>query len=114
VEDYKMAELNEKELVPLDINLNPETMDESYLSALGAQVELLLKHMFGFSMTPAKIRGTRSQVSSFARALGNERRYLTSFERHGLGDPRTMADRHKLERAVTAFERETGIKWPFK
>lgn len=109
-----MPELNDNELVSMEINLNPKTIDESYLSALGAQVELLLKHMFGFSMTPAKIRGTKSQVSSFARALGNERRYLTSFERHGLSNPRTMGDRHKLEKAVMAFERETGIKWPFK
>ena len=109
-----MSQINDREIAPLEINLNPKTIDESYLSALGAQIELLLKHMFGFSLTPARINGTKSQVYSFARALGNERRYLTSFERHGLGDPRTMADRHKLERAVTAFERETGIKWPFK
>jgi hypothetical protein len=109
-----MSKIKENELVPIVIDLNPKTIDESYLSALGAQVELLLKHMFGMSLTPAKFRGTSTQIRSFARALGNERRYLDSFDRHGLGDPRTMGDRHKLEKAIMAFERETGIKWPLK
>jgi len=81
---------------------------------MGAQLELLLKHMFGGSFLPVEIKGTQSQVNSFARAIGNERRYLNSFEKYGLNDPRTLNNRHSLERAVAGFERETGIKWPFK
>jgi len=109
-----MSNINEEQLASIEINLNPKTIDEGYLRALGCQIELLLKMMFGGSLIPARFRGTQNQMSSFARALGNEKRYLQSFERHGLTDPRTMNNRHKLERALANFERETGIKWPFK
>ena len=109
-----MSSLEQQELVKYDINLNPETIDEGYLRALGFQIEYILKQMFGGSSIAGRIRGTQSQVSSFARALGNERRYLNAFEKYGLADPRTLGNRHKLERAVANFERSTGIKWPFK
>ena len=109
-----MSNINEEKLAPIEIDLNPETIDEGYLRALGGQIELLLKMMFGGSLIPARLRGTRSQISSFASALGNEKRYLSSFEKHGLGDPRTLNNRHKLEKSIASFEKETGIKWPFK
>ena len=109
-----MSNINEEQITTIDINLNPETIDEGYLGALGNQIKLLLKMMFGRSLISARFRRTKDQISSFARALGNEKRYLNSFEKNGLTDPRTMRNRHKLERAVANFERETGIKWPFK
>ena len=109
-----MSNINEEQLAPIEIDLNPQTIDEGYLRALGGQIELLLKMMFGGSLIPERFRGTKSQVSSFARAIGNEKRYLSSFEKHGLTDPRTLNSRHRLERAIANFERETGIKWPFK
>tara|TARA_A100001515_G_scaffold143746_1_gene145717 strand:+ start:468 stop:839 length:372 start_codon:yes stop_codon:yes gene_type:complete len=113
-EKHAMSIKNETEFAPISINLSPETIDESYLSALGAQLELLLKHMFQNTFAPVSITGTQPQISSFARAMGNERRYLQSFEKYGLNDPRTLGNRHKLEMAIAGFERETGIKWPFK
>jgi hypothetical protein len=109
-----MADTTDKELVQYDINLNPETIDEGYLRALGFQLEYILKQMFGGSPISGMVRGTQGQVSSFARALGNERRYLETFEKYGLTDPKTLNNRHKLERAIANFERSTGIKWPFK
>tara|TARA_R110000796_G_scaffold92563_1_gene196884 strand:- start:918 stop:1247 length:330 start_codon:yes stop_codon:yes gene_type:complete len=109
-----MTNINEEKLAPIEINLNPEIIDEGYLRALGGQIELLLKMMFGGSLIPAKLRGTKRQVSSFASALGNEKRYLSSFEKNGLGDSRTLNNRHKLEKSIASFEKETGIKWPFK
>lgn len=109
-----MADTTDKELVQYDINLNPETIDEGYLRALGFQLEYVLKQMFGGNPISGMVRGTQGQVSSFARALGNERRYLESFEKYGLTDPKTLNNRHKLERAIANFERSTGIKWPFK
>ena len=109
-----MKDNNSKELVPVEIDLNPETMDESYLSALGFQMKFVLGALFGNDSVPLRLKGTSSQVTSFARALGNEKRYLQSFEKFGLTDPKTLNNRHKLETAVASFERETGIKWPFK
>jgi|TARA_R110000796_G_scaffold23142_3_gene66640 hypothetical protein len=109
-----MSNINEENLATIVIDLSPETIDESYLRMLGGQIELLLTTMFGGSFIPAKFRGTNTQISSFARALGNEKRYLQSFEKFGLGDSRTLDNRHKLEKAIGGFESETGIKWPFK
>ena len=109
-----MPILEDRELVKHDINLNPETIDEGYLRALGFQLEYILGQMFGGNPISGRVRGTPQQVSSFARALGNERRYLSAFEKYGLTDPKTLGNRHKLERAVANFERSTGIKWPFK
>jgi hypothetical protein len=109
-----MADTTDKELVQYEINLNPETIDEGYLRALGFQLEYILKQMFGGNPIAGSVRGTQQQVSSFARALGNERRYLDAFEKYGLTDPRTLGNRHKLERSIANFEKATGIKWPFK
>ena len=89
-------------------------VDEGYLRQFGAQLEYLIKAIFGGSFVPARLRGTQTQMRSFARALGNETRYLKSFERHGLADRRTLNNRHRLEKAISGFEKDTGIKWPFK
>lgn len=104
----------DQELNVIEINLSPETIDEGYLGALGGQIKVLLQSMFGGPAPVASIRGTKSTVEAFASALGNERRYLETLVRYGLTDPRTLGDRHKLERAVSKFEIATGIKWPFK
>jgi len=102
------------DLVVVEINLEPETIDEGYLSALGGQLQVLVRTMFGGGSVPTRIRGSSSTVSSFARALGNEKRYIEALSEFGLTDPRTLGNRHKLERAIAGFERQTGIKWPFK
>ncbi len=109
-----MSVLKEEKLAPIEICLNPDSIDEAYLRQLGAQIEFLVKGLFGGTFVPARLRGTQTQLKSFARALGNETRYLRSFERHGLSDPRTLNSRHRLEGAIAGFEKETGIKWPFK
>jgi hypothetical protein len=111
-----MNTIKEEKITSAEIDFSSNKLDEMSLKVMAGQIELVLKYMFGGSQAfiPARFRGTSSQLSSFARALGNERRYLQSFEKHGLGDPRTLNNRHKLETAVANFERETGIKWPFK
>ena len=68
----------------------------------------------GFSMSPTTIRGTQKQIDAFFRALKNEKRYMDSYAKHGLGDTRTMMNKRDLDRAVSGFERETGLRWPFK
>jgi|TARA_R110000744_G_scaffold96072_10_gene185594 hypothetical protein len=103
-----------EELVTIEINLEPETIDEGYLSALGGQMQILLQTMFGGGVVPTRVRGSKGSVSSFARALGNEKKYIEALTTFGLTDSRTLGNRHKLEKAIAGFERTTGIKWPFK
>ena len=104
----------DQELNVIKINLSPETIDESYLTSLGGQIKILLQAMFGGEVPTTSISGSRQSVEAFAKALGNEKRYIGSLSRFGLTDPRTLGNRHKLERAIAGFERATGIKWPFK
>lgn len=74
---------------------------------------LMSMDMAGFDV-PTTIKGTQSQIDAFFRALKNEKRYMDSYAKHGLGDTRTMMNKRDLDRAVSGFERETGLRWPFK
>ena len=53
-------------------------------------------------------------IESFAKTLASEKRYFESYVKHGLNDPRTHENKYKLNIAVDKFERDTGIKWPYK
>ena len=104
-----------KDLVPIqiDLNVDPARVDESFLVTFGFLTKTLLKYMFGGFSAPAKIRGTPMQVASFTDALGKEKRYMDSFLKHGLNDERTLRSRSRLMSAVSSFERETGLRWPY-
>ena len=109
------------EIQAIDIDLNAvksgKINEFSYLTQLGAQIELMIKLMFGsrgLGALSGQVRGTKSQVRKFMQALKGEKRYADSYIRHGLADKRTLNNRYKLERAISAFEKDTGIKWPLK
>ena len=105
------------DLVPIEINLNHSEADllsESWLAMMGGAIETILGGMFGGRSVPVKISGTRKQVDSFKSALGNEARYLKAMKRYGLNKPETLRTKAQLDRAIKSFERDTGIKWPFK
>ena len=114
--------INEEKLEPIVIDfaeIRSNELSESFLAAFGNWVKLITKRMFdnpgvGASLGGVNVRGTPTEVKSFARALGNEKKYIEVAKRHGLDDPRTISNKAKLTKAVNAFERETGIKWPFK
>ena len=87
------------------------------LVSFGAKVKKMLYNMFsesGESFTSFYIKGRRPDVISFGAALASEKKYMESYLKHGLNDPQVLKNRYSLERAVQRFERETGIKWPFK
>tara|TARA_R100001594_G_scaffold33882_2_gene62681 strand:+ start:1024 stop:1356 length:333 start_codon:yes stop_codon:yes gene_type:complete len=105
------------DLVPIEINLNPSEADllsESWLAMMGGAIETILGGMFGGRSVPVRVSGTRKQVDSFKSALGNEARYLKAMKRYGLDKPETLKTKAQLDRAIGSFERDTGIKWPFK
>ena len=105
------------DLVPIGINLKAKEeglLNESYLAMMGGAIKTILTGMFGGGSVPVRIAGTRKQVNSFKSALGNEAKYLKSMKRYGLEKPETLRTKAQLDRAIKSFERETGIKWPFK
>ena len=102
------------------INLNANKqgiINESWLSMFGGAVEMLLKAMFKGGSGPFQskfsVRGTPNQIAVFGDALGKEKKYMETFLKYGLNDPRSFSSKADLNKAVSNFERETGIKWPF-
>jgi hypothetical protein len=104
-------------LVPLilDLNVNKEKrLDESFLRMFGGMLQTLMQRMFGMPTPPISIRGTEEQISALKNALSYEKRYLETFYGLGLDNPRTYRSKAELDKATAAFERITGLKWPFK
>jgi hypothetical protein len=103
------------EKVVIDLS-NPDLLQERGLATnFAVAVESMLMSMYvaGFDV-PTSIKGTQQQIDSFFRALKNEKKYMDSYMKHGLGDSRTMMNKRDLDRAVGGFENETGLRWPFK
>jgi len=115
----KMRKLNEDKLTEIVIDFNEirsNQLDESFLAMFGGWVEYLLKRMFGGSSMalPVSVTGNQREVESFASALGQEKKFIDVAKRYGLDHPSTYKSKAKLDNATKNFERETGIKWPFK
>ena len=97
-----------------EIRRKQKHLDESFLVMFGAWVKWLLEKMFGGGSIPGTIKGSKSEVESFARAMGSEKRYIETAKRYGLDHPTTYKNKAKLSSATKSFEKETGIKWPFE
>jgi hypothetical protein len=105
------------DLTPIFIDLSKgKEINESFFEMFGTAVKLILRRMFGKDvfLPPISITGDPSQVESFARALAGEKKYFDSYVKHGLNDPRTYKTKYELQASINQFERDTGIKWPFK
>ena len=81
---------------------------------LGFWVKGILQQMFGAPRVPVTVRGTHSQIKSFANTLQKEKRYIENYNKYGLNNPRTYKSKAQLQNSVSKFERATGLKWPFK
>jgi len=107
----------DKDLTPIHIDFTKsKQLNESFLRMFGTAIKMILQRMFGQDVfvPPLTITGNKQQMETFINTLAGEKRYFDSYVRYGLNDPRTYQDRYKLQAAVNDFERNTGIKWPFK
>jgi len=106
------------DLTPIVIDLDAlksGKIDEfNVLQQMGSAVKLIMRQMFGGSAIPVSVRGSRSDVKSFAKTVGREKRYMSAYKKFGLNDPRTYKSKFKLNKSVRDFERKTKLKWPFK
>ena len=102
-----------KEIV-IDLRKTNEQLNESVLASLGGLIKYALTAMFPGSDTRLKIFGDDIPIRRLVGALTSEKRYLDSYNRHGLTDPKTYNNKYKLDSAIKAFEKETGLKWPLK
>ena len=111
-----MKDLHEDKIVPIviDLEVNDDEINESFLRMFGAGVELLLKRMFGLNEVPFTFRGSKSKLDNFIDAMKFEKEYIKQFGTFGLNNPKTWESKYELNKAVQKFEKSKGIKWPFK
>ena len=112
-----IVSLNEDKLTEIVIDFNEireNELNESFLSMFGAWIKHILGAMLGGFNIPVSVRGSKSEVQSFARAVGSEKKYIETAKRYGLDHPNTYKSQARLGTATKGFEKETGIKWPFK
>ena len=119
-----MPEIKEDNLSPIIVDLTMASkgaMTETALRALGDTIKIIMRKMFGGSSIGGRspgsgisVRGNRTQVKDFYKALHGEKRYMQSWTKFGLDNPKTIRSKYHLNKAIRNFERSTGIKWPFK
>lgn len=108
------------ELVMIELDLEEmkknDQLNESWLRMFGTTVEIMLSQMFGWQTVASfgGVRGQKKDVKAFAKAIGSEKKYVEAAQKHGLDSPATYKVKSTLEKATKAFEKTTGIKWPFK
>ncbi len=102
------------------IDLTVGSVDESLyqLGSLAGKIKYTLWAMFGsnspLASSSVKVKGTKEQVAAFAAALAAEGKYMQAIQKHGLNNPIIQNNKTSLTRAISNFERDTGIVWPFK
>ena len=112
--------LNEDKIDPIVINLSAmrgNELNEDFIRVFGNSVRMFLGALLDqdpIKMFKGIVKGTPTEVNSFARTIGSEKRYIDVARKYGLDDPRTASNKAKLAKSIASFERETGIKWPFK
>ena len=89
-------------------------LTEGYIKTFAYKVEEILKSMITGNHSPVSVKGEEQKVKAFARAIGNEERYILALRDSKEDDPKTMAFRHELENSIADFEKTTGIKWPVR
>jgi hypothetical protein len=123
LEEFIVENLHEDELSEQIIDLGAAKNDlltESWLRMFGGVTKMILGKMFGtYNISPGplpnfQVRGTKSEIASYARALGNEKQFMVAAKKFGLDDPRTYKSKIKLDKAIKNFEKTTGLIWPFK
>ena len=94
--------------------LRSQKVNEIFLKQLGGVIELILGAMFDNRPLPIAFRGRDKDIARFADAIGGEKRYIEAARKYGLDHPTTYKNKAKLNNAIRKFEKDTGIKWPFK
>jgi hypothetical protein len=106
---------NKPNSLVLDLNsAQNKQLNESYLRIFGGLIKTLMQRMFGMPTPPITIRGTEQQIDALKDALSYEKKYMVAFHSYGLDNPQTYRSKAELDKATAAFERTTGLKWPFK
>lgn len=103
------------DITPIEIDLTAGRngqVNEVWLQLFGTAVKQIMRTMFGGASTPVKIKGNKSEISAFAKAIARDKKYMKAAAKYGLNDPRVLKDKYKLRKAAAQFKRATGIDYP--
>ncbi len=99
----------------IEINLNSDlVLAEGWLDMFAGSVKAIMKSLLGGPEIPVRVKGNRQAIKAFGELLGKEKKYIYAVAKYGLNDPRTYKNKFSLYKAISRFERVTGLKWPFK
>ena len=108
--------MEEPQPIIVDLNIKKkDQINERVLYKMAGDFRTMMRMLFREApIMPMSVRGTPEQIASFGAALSKEKKYMDSYIRYGLSDPKTLNSKHLLSRAVEKFERATGLRWPFR
>ena len=91
-------------------------LSERVYSKFSGQVRSALLDLYfaGILDSPISLSGNSAQIDAFMKTLNAEKGYMDSYIKHGLNASGTATSRSDLMHAVEKFEKETGLRWPFK
>ena len=93
--------INEDKISPIVIDfkqMRESRIDESFLAAFGNQIKYILKRMFSSTgrFGGVRVKGTRSEIDAFTKAVTSEKKYIEAIKKYGLDDPRVVSNKSKL------------------
>ena len=106
--------LEESKQIVIDLSRNNGILNESFVSMFSYWIKKIIQHFLDGIHIPVKVVGSERDVEAFARALSSEKNFLMKAQKYGLTDKRTYSSKYELDKAVNGFQKETGIRWPFK
>ena len=91
-------------------------LDESYMTAMGAQLGYALEKMLAGVPLDCflKIRGNPAEIQSLLAAMGAEKHHLEALMKHGYDSPATSSTSQAVLRAIQNFEKMTVLPWPIR
>ena len=105
---YQLQEEQIEQVIDLGVQRRGD-VNESYLVGLGAQLGYALNQLMVGAAGTMKVRGTRSEIDSFTKALGSEKRYLDAYIANGLDDGIAAAKKRMFE-ARANYVAEQAVK----
>ena len=114
IDKQPVVENSMRRKMVIDLNeIKNNSLNESYIRMYKNWVKELLNYFLSGVNIPVVVKGSKKDVASFAKAFGNEAKYMKAIQKYGLDSDKTYSIKSKLDKAIYGFEKETGLKWPF-
>ena len=84
-----MKPITEDKITKCEINFF-SPINERYLASFANKVEQILKSMITGKHAPVSIKGNKQQLKTFAKALGDEKRYILALSETNVANPDTI------------------------